>query len=133
MVDVAGIGLVSPSGLGTEETSRLRANALLSEVPTPLSSVETHKLIADGLEVSAPISLITFLMAEGLKPCAPKEPRPPQFETVAVNRCVPCEIGLAALGDDVAERDGIDSCGIDAMAIQETAHGMRREREGPRR
>jgi hypothetical protein len=27
-------------------------------------------------------------MAEGLRPCAPKEPRPPKFETAAVNHCV---------------------------------------------
>src|SRR5262249_44582053 len=68
--------------------ARLRANASLPEVPAPLSSIETHKLIANGLGVSARISVITSLIAEGLKPCAPKEPRPPKCETVAVNRCV---------------------------------------------
>ena len=68
--------------------ARLRENASLPEVRAPSSSIETHKLIANGFEVSAQISAITSLIAEGFKLCAPKEPRPPKFETAAVKRCV---------------------------------------------
>src|SRR5580700_3913904 len=71
-----------------EMEERLRENASLLELRAPSSSIETQRFIANGFEVSERISAMTSLMAAGLRPCAPNDPRPPKFETAAVNRWV---------------------------------------------
>src|SRR6266566_5260355 len=67
--------------------ARLRLNAFSSDVRAPSSSIETHRFIANGFDVSEPISAITFLIASGARPCAPNDPSPPKLETAAVNFC----------------------------------------------
>src|SRR5580658_6183877 len=43
--------------------------------------------MAKGLLVKERISATTSCIAVGARPCAPKEPRPPKFDTAAVRRC----------------------------------------------
>src|ERR1700743_2261190 len=64
---------------------KARPNAATSEVRAPLSSLETHKFIANGFVVNERTSAITSLIAFGSRPCAPKDPRPPKFDTAAVS------------------------------------------------
>ena len=57
--------------------------------------------MAKGFVVSERISAMTSLMAPGVRPCAPKDPNPPKFETAAVSLCEesppkgPCTIGYS--------------------------------------
>src|SRR5580658_8509685 len=43
--------------------------------------------MAKGLLVKERISATTSWIAVGARPCAPKEPRPPKFDTAAVRGC----------------------------------------------
>src|SRR5215470_13351222 len=71
----------------TASGARLLLNAPSSDVRAPSSSIDTHKFIANGLDVSNRICAITSLIASGSKPCAPNDPSPPKLETAAVNLC----------------------------------------------
>jgi hypothetical protein len=53
----------------------------------PSSSIDTHKFTANGRDVSARIAPMTPLIASGDNEWAPNDPRPPKFDTAAVNRC----------------------------------------------
>jgi hypothetical protein len=44
-------------------------------------------LIANGFEVRERICAIASLIASGAKEWAPSDPRPPKFDTAAVNFC----------------------------------------------
>jgi hypothetical protein len=50
------------------------------------ASIDTHRLIANCLEVSERICAMTPSIPSGVKPCAPNDPSPPKLET-AVNLC----------------------------------------------
>src|SRR5476649_2101734 len=67
--------------------ARLLLNPFSSAVRAPSSSIDTHKFIANGLDVRERISAITSLMASGGKLCAPNDPSPPKLDTAAVNLC----------------------------------------------
>src|SRR5438445_3355337 len=67
--------------------ARLRLKAPTSEVRAPSSSIDTHRLMANGRDVSERISAITSLMASGSRECAPNDPSPPKLETAAVSLC----------------------------------------------
>src|SRR6202790_25087 len=49
--------------------------------------METQRFMAKGLPVKERISATTARIADGARPCAPKEPSPPKFDTAAVRRC----------------------------------------------
>src|ERR1700722_4511283 len=66
--------------------ARLRANCSAVDVNAPSSSSDTHRLIANGFGVSDRISAMTAPIDSGLMPSAPNDPRPPKFDTAAVNR-----------------------------------------------
>ena len=57
--------------------ARLRLNAASSDAFAPSSSIETQRFIANGLSVIDRSSAMTSLIALGVSPCAPNEPRPP--------------------------------------------------------
>src|ERR1700733_8454725 len=67
--------------------ARLLLNPFSSAVLAPSSSVDTHKFIANGLDVRARISEITSLIASGCKPCAPNDQSPQKYDTEAVSLC----------------------------------------------
>src|SRR5271156_7257652 len=70
-----------------DRCDRARWNAAASDVGAAASSIETHKFIAKGFAVSERISAITSPIALGSRPCAPKDPSPPKFDTAAVSLC----------------------------------------------
>ena len=57
------------------------------DAAAPSSSIETHKFIANGFEVSVRAFPRSHPDALGARPCAPKRAKAPKLETAAVSRC----------------------------------------------
>ena len=74
-------------GLDASREGRLSREGLAAGGARTVILHRDPQIDRNGLEVSARISAIASLIAEGFKPCAPNDPSPPKLETAADSLC----------------------------------------------
>jgi hypothetical protein len=97
----SGKGIFSSSQTGFRKSVCARKHLCISAASISSRS-ETHRLMANGFSVWVRISVMIFRISAAGSACAPNDPSPPQFATVAASRTVekfppngPCTMGIA--------------------------------------